>query len=214
MRLPVLLSALCWCAAAMAQTTQSAETIIFQKEHGGWTITVSERVLEKHFITDFVKASTFAQMVDARQVTVRAKHRGAARVMELGARIRLEVPPDEGVAVLDALIGDNRIVLAMIDGFGIGLWQVMGEQQAFYKFDNLWEIATTVRPLTPKDVSMQLSRLSDGRVAVQVIDRRNSREHLLTNFAQVENEWKFKPSGPAFWLQPGKPPATRSGFPF
>lgn len=113
----------------------------------------------------------------------------------LASRLRVEdgTAPDKGSAVLDALVEPGVITLAMADGADLAIWHIrIGWTSCWTPFaaDKRWSPLAAPVQLSGKLVAMKLGRTDEGRLSVQITDKRVGQHTLYHETAQDKLRFK------------------------
>lgn len=99
-----------------------------------------------------------------------------AEPAQLATRLRVEGDSnlDKGSVVLDALVEDANIVLAIAEGSRLSIWQIgIGHSPCWTprRGDKGWTLNAVPYRIDDKRVSMKLGRTDGGRLTVKVVER-------------------------------------------
>lgn len=112
-----------------------------------------------------------------------------AEPVQLATRLRMEhgTNPDKGSVVLDALVEDAVLVLAMAEGSDLFVWQiVIGHGSTCWtplRADKLWTLNAAAYRIDNKRVEMKLGRTDDRRLTVKVVEK-GSGHHTIYEEAE------------------------------
>lgn len=180
-----------------AEMTIENELVLFRKAVGpDRELVIVRGPLTDRANMDAVLAKELLQQSTAIYAVRVELHAAGQPSILLASRLRVETRnPNHGTKVLNVLVEEGTVVVALVEGHEVGLWRVTGGSGNHADWAVLrsadWAFAAPLRPLDDRHVAVRLERSIDNGLVVAEVTDLTALEPMITLFEQTTDQWAF-----------------------